>query len=302
MESQARSRWKKVLWIGCGIASVMLVIVVVLVALNWSSISSFVGETRRTLAALGTVQEKVLEVFPATQVQAKAKSTTGVEGRILVVEVVNSPDFHHVDLAGPEGLALAHDVACTARAALPDGVSFAHVEILFVRSAKLGVTFSKAKAYAFPWDRLASPPDLFRSGTIEDDTLGGPIEDRARKYAPALATANRCLEALQAGNTKQIHAALSDEFRAKSTEQQCTDLIRQANERYGPIRSFEPTQWKFAARTIDGRRRLACAKVVRHERAALNWTFVFDEGGPYQELIGFQWWTRPDESSTDAKR
>ncbi|MBL8859275.1 MAG: hypothetical protein JNL28_12265 [Planctomycetes bacterium] len=292
METAPRSVWKKVLWIGCGLALAFGAVVTLVVVLNWSKITGFVSETADTIAAMSEVQNAVRETFHAPETFAKSKYTTGVAGRILSVEVVNAPFFSQLMIDGEEGRAMAFDIACTARAALPQGTHYENFEVIFNRRTKVGAVLSRTRVTKFAESDLDFAPRFLRSGTAENDDAEEPLRTEAETYARALSSSNEFVESLRARDYGAIYARCGEDVRGNTDAQTLANTMGEAVDKFGAIRGYKPGQWKFAVREYRSRRILASTKIVEHERAVINYTFQFEEGGGYETLVGCQWYTR----------
>jgi len=137
-----RNSWRGPLIIGCGIPLVGALIVMVLVALNWSRVSGVVKSATGAFKELMAVQAAVQKTSGALQVRVMMKQHSGVSGTILSVQLVNPP--LSAELSEQELRAKALEVAKTAHDALTHREGYNKYEIVFVRQSGAGVTVSSS--------------------------------------------------------------------------------------------------------------------------------------------------------------
>lgn len=127
-----------------------------------------------------------------------------------------------------------------------------------------------------------------RSGTTQDDYIEEPLSKLSAKYENALLASNKVLEMLKNReyeeiNRTYVHESLRDTLTASTFE----SIQNQLSNAIGPIETFKPMQWGFLTSEDAGKDILFSFKVVEHEKAILNYAFVFDNDGQYNKLIGF---------------
>lgn len=152
--------------------------------------------------------------------------------------------------------------------------------------------------------------DAGRSGTYQDDNLEAPILDKFKQYEPALVTSNKVLDLLkQKQYGKIVEEHVDDFMRPLLNIESIGTIMNTAEEKYGKIVSYKPMQWGFEPKTDHGKRDkseinkkiaekygdkkagkkvpiIFSVKIVKHEKATLNYWFQFPSDGKYDKLMG----------------
>jgi hypothetical protein len=126
-----------------------------------------------------------------------------------------------------------------------------------------------------------------RSGTVSDDYVGEPLTKDVKKYEHALEVCNEFVRRLKKGEYDSIHAELCAESFQKAVGEHGIETIdRDAVACAGAMKSYKPLQWGFATRVELDRKFLYSVKIVEYERRKIRFTFVFDDDGKYDKLVG----------------
>jgi hypothetical protein len=130
-------------------------------------------------------------------------------------------------------------------------------------------------------------PMSYRSGTVTDDYVEGPLMDDVKGYENALRVSNSVLDMLKAGDAKGVYELYIDpRLQQKATAEQFAMPIQVTIKKFGPIQQYKPMQWGFAHAKADGLTILYVTKLVEHERGMLRYHFQFEDDGKYAKLIG----------------
>ena len=135
-----------------------------------------------------------------------------------------------------------------------------------------------------------------RSGPIDDDYVGEPLTEDVKQYEPALERCNEFVRRLKKGEYASIDAELCgaplhDGFGARGLEA----LDKDAVAHFGAMKEYKPLQWGFGPSIENGRRLLCSVKIVEYERGKICFTFVFEDDGKYEKVVGLHTseWRRP---------
>ena len=148
--------WLKVIGIGCGGVIVLILVVIGLIAGNWSKFSGYYQNARSTFSDMMTVQTALQQKYSA-EVRLTAKRESGVQGSILAIALVNAPLMDRVNVDSAEGRSAALDVASAARDALPPSGRYENYEVSFVRQAAAGAA-NAAGSWSFRFAASELPP------------------------------------------------------------------------------------------------------------------------------------------------
>jgi hypothetical protein len=154
--------WLKVLGIGCGGLMVLILVLVGLVASNWSKFSGYYQNARSTFSDLMTVQAALQKKYSA-EVRLTAKRESGVQGSILAIGIVNPPLMDRINVDSAEGRQAALDIAVAARDALPSGGRYDNYEVSFVRQGGGGL-INASGSWNFRFTAADLPPPKAESG------------------------------------------------------------------------------------------------------------------------------------------
>ncbi|MBK7644866.1 MAG: hypothetical protein IPJ19_17800 [Planctomycetes bacterium] len=64
---------------------------------------------------------------------------------------------------------------------------------------------------------------------------------------------------------------------------------------------FKPMQWGFTTTFTNGRALLVSCKIVEYDRGRVRFSFVFDDDGKYERLIGVQWQSKSTQAPADKR-
>lgn len=156
------SLWLKILGFGCGGVIVLGLIAVGLVASNWSRLTGYYQQAKSNLSDLMTVQAALGKKYDA-EVRITVKRVSGTQGSILSVALVNPPLLDRINMDGPDGRAVALDVATTARDALPPASRYDNYEVVFRRERDAGVVKASG-SWEFRFVAADLPPAKPESG------------------------------------------------------------------------------------------------------------------------------------------
>ena len=131
------SPWLKILGIGCGGLIVLLLIAAGLIAGNWPRLTGYYQQAKSTFSDLMSVQAALQKKY-GTEVRLTVKRTSGIQGSILSVALVNAPLMDLVNMDSAEGRGAALEVATAARDALPPGGRYDNYEVVFQRERGRG--------------------------------------------------------------------------------------------------------------------------------------------------------------------
>jgi hypothetical protein len=128
-----------------------------------------------------------------------------------------------------------------------------------------------------------------RSGPWNDDYVGEPLSDAVKRYEHALDVCNDFVRRLKKGEYAAIDAQLfGPPLHADMGERGLEELDKDTLARFGAMKSYKPLQWGFATNVVDGRKVLYSVKIVEYERGKARFTFVLDDDGKYEKLIGLR--------------
>ena len=130
--------WLKVIGVGCGGVIVIVLVVIGLIAGNWSKFSGYYQNARSTFSDMMTVQAALQKKYSA-EVRLTAKRESGVQGSILSVALIDAPLMDRINVDSAEGRQAALEIAVAARDALPPGGRYDNYEVAFVRQPGTGV-------------------------------------------------------------------------------------------------------------------------------------------------------------------
>ena len=135
-----------------------------------------------------------------------------------------------------------------------------------------------------------------RSGPVDDDYVGEPLAGDVRQYEHALDVCNDFVRRLKKGEIESIESELcAPSLREALGTGKLAELDRDTVAHHGAMKSYKPLQWGFSSKVVQGRKLLYSVKIVEYESGKIRFTFVFDDDGKYERVIGIHWrtWTGP---------
>lgn len=128
-----------------------------------------------------------------------------------------------------------------------------------------------------------------RSGTIDDDYIAEPIGKYSIKYTNALKTSNTVINHLIENEYETIYNDfIHDEMKHILTIESLKNINTQIITAVGPFKNYKKMQWGFVPANENGRDLLFSIKIIEHEKNSLNYSFVFNNDGKYEKLVGLQ--------------
>ncbi len=149
-----------------------------------------------------------------------------------------------------------------------------------------------------------------RSGTYQDDYLENPIDEDFIEYKNALTVSNKIIELMKKGDSQAIaDNYVLEELKPLLGKKEVEEVIKKAEAKYGKIVEYKPMQWGFEPRVENGKRDksefnkiiaekygnkkagkkipiLFSVKIVKHEKAMVNYWFQFPADGKYDKVLG----------------
>ncbi len=149
-----------------------------------------------------------------------------------------------------------------------------------------------------------------RSGTYQDDYLENPIDEEFIEYKNALTVSNKIIELMKKGDSQTIaDNYVLEELKPLLGKKEVEEVIKKAEAKYGKIVEYKPMQWGFEPRVENGKRDksefnkiiaekygnkkagkkipiLCSVKIVKHEKAMVNYWFQFPADGKYKKVLG----------------
>jgi hypothetical protein len=143
--------------LGCFGLGVLLTVILVFV--NWESLTNLGRQAATSLQQLSTVQTAVARSYATPQVRVLHMMGSSRPGPYLLIEVVNSPRLRDLtdDLARAEALR----VATLARDTLGSAKAYGSYEVIFTKTAGLFVSTHQIFSFAssdLPAPSTATPP------------------------------------------------------------------------------------------------------------------------------------------------
>lgn len=138
-----------------------------------------------------------------------------------------------------------------------------------------------------------------RSGSITDDYVEEPLDDRAKSFAHALEVSNTLLERIRSGDRSAVYRdGFSTEFHAVATEAAFLQALDEFDKGCGAIVRFKPMQWKFSTFPEGGKRWVKSSKIVECEKLTVEMSFSFIDDDVYAKPSGFHIVPRPTPAAS----
>ncbi len=127
-----------------------------------------------------------------------------------------------------------------------------------------------------------------RSGTVVNDDVEAPLNEKSKQYENALNLSNEFLTLWQKKAFQTIQDKLVDpEIQDQLSADKLADIYQNVEKSYGKFVSFKPGQWAFEPKRAKKQYFLFSIKSVTHEKAKLNYLFQFMLDDKYEKLVGF---------------
>ena len=125
------------------------------------------------------------------------------------------------------------------------------------------------------------------SGTVDDDYVEEPISKAFIKYEKALRTSNNLVEKIIRSEYSDIY----ENFVKEGMKSQLNEaiIIKACSETVGamgPILGYKIGQWGFFPINKDGKDYLISNKIIEHKKGLLNYSFMFEDNGKYEKIVG----------------
>jgi predicted DNA binding CopG/RHH family protein len=126
-----------------------------------------------------------------------------------------------------------------------------------------------------------------RSGTTDDDNIEEPLSRLSLKYKNALETSNAIIELIK---DKKFEKVASDYFsndaKINLRVEDLKKSFTQTTSAVGSIKRYKQMQWGFLSKPIEKQSYIYSIKIVEHEKASLNYYFVFVKDSTYTKIVG----------------
>lgn len=126
-----------------------------------------------------------------------------------------------------------------------------------------------------------------RSGDLENDYVEEPLSEAVVKYAETVETANLFIEAIKNADYLNAYQLCDKNIQNQLSESEFAKLLTKDEAVIGKINEFKKNQWSFDFETKDKVAWVNLTKIVKHEKLAMHYTFIFVEGGNYSKILGF---------------
>lgn len=127
-----------------------------------------------------------------------------------------------------------------------------------------------------------------RSGTVANDDVEAPLNEKSKQYEQALLLSNTFLDLWQKQDFQSIHDNLIDpEVQVQLSAEKLADIYQNVEKTYGELVAFKPQQWAFEPKRAKKQYFLFSIKTVTHQKRKLNYLFQFVLDGEYKQLAGF---------------